>query len=80
MAKQYTIGEYSQKFLDALDALQVAKSKFFEALTATYGEERADECFQEHIAQFEGTEQAIMEYLRILFTASMGTEKPALTL
>ena len=75
MAKQYTIGEYSQKFLDALDTLQLAERKFFEALTATYGEETADRYYQEHVDQFEAVERVIMEYLRILFTASMGTAK-----
>lgn len=80
MEKKYTIGEYSQKFLDALDALQNAENQFFDALTANYGEERGEEYYQKHVDQFEAVERTIMEYLRILFTQGMGTNNQALTL
>lgn len=80
MAKVYTIGEYSQKFLDALDTLQAAESKFFEALTDTYGEKSADEFYQAHVEQWDAVERVIMDFLRILFTQEMGTDAPRVTI
>lgn len=80
MAKVYTIGENSQKFLDALDALQIAESKFFDALTDTYGEKTANELYQEHVEQWDAVERGIMDFLRILFTQEMGTDAPRVTL
>ena len=71
--KQYTVGESSRRFLDALDAFQVFETKFYDALTDEYGEKQGDELYQQDREKFDAAERVIMEYLRILFTQSMGT-------
>ena len=65
-SKQYTIGDNTRRFLDALDTFQEFKNDLLDALTATYGEERGE--------QLEQVDRIVMDYLRPLFVMGMGTQ------
>lgn len=80
MPKQYTIGEDSRHFLDALDAFAAFENKFIDALTHVYGDQQADGMFEEHRETFEAVELVIMDYLRIQFTQGMGGGSDAITI
>lgn len=80
MSKQYAVGEYSRKFLDALDAFAQFKNAFIVALTDTYGEQQAEKLYDEHAEQLEDVERTIMEYLRFLFLEKMGTDAQQVTI
>lgn len=69
--KNYTVGEDSRRFLDALNAFQVFKCAFLDALVNVYGEQQGDEMYQSHNELLENVEREIMDYLRVLFTQSM---------
>lgn len=74
MKKQYTIGEQSRRFLDALDVFQRFENVLLDALTATYGEDRGTEFFDESHEQRVAVEQVVMDYLRVSFSMQMGTD------
>ena len=74
MKKQYTVGDNSRRFLDALDTFQVFKNDLLHALTATYGEERGEQFYNAHGEQLEQVERIVMDYLRPLFAMGMGTQ------
>ena len=78
--KQYTVGEESRLFLDALDAFAVFENKLIEAWTAAYDEDTAARFYNEHAEQFDNVERVVMDYLRVLFTSEMGTGKTAVVL
>lgn len=80
MRKQYTIGEDSRQFLDALDAFAAFQCRFLNALTHAYGDKQGNDMFQEHREMFDGVERAVMDYLRIQFTQCMGIEAEAVTI
>ena len=80
MAKQYTLGEYSRAFLDALDAFSQFRNAFLAALTKTYGEKQAEQLYDTHDEQFVEVERSIMMYLRVLFTEEMGTDAQEITI
>lgn len=81
MEKQFTIGEESRRFLEALDALKAFESCFMDALTAQYGEKTGLKFWQErHADKCIEIEQAIMEYLRIQFTWEMGMNKAQISI
>jgi len=80
MEKQYTIGEQSRKFLNALDTFQRFENDFLDALQAQYGEEQGEQFYLKHVEQFEDVERTVMEYLRIQFTILMGTDAETVAL
>ena len=75
--KQYTVGENSRQFLNALDTFQQFENDFLDALQAQYGEEQGEKFYFQHLQQFEDVERVVMDYLRIQFTQQMGTDAPA---
>lgn len=70
--KQYTVGEQSRQFLNALDTFQKFENDFLDALQAQYGEEQGEKLYLGHLQQFEDVERVVMDYLRIQFTQGMG--------
>lgn len=78
--KTYTVGEYSRRYLDALDAFAVFKDKLFTALTVNYGEKQGEEFAQSHTELFDTVERTVLDYLRYNFTLEMGTGKAEITL
>ena len=78
--KQYTIGEQSQKFLNALDTFQRFENDFLNALQFQYGEEQGEQYYLQHVQQFEDVERTVMDYLRIQFTIQMGTDAETVAL
>ena len=80
MKKQYTIGEQSRRFLDALDAFQRFENVLLDALTATYGEDRGNSFFDESHEQREAVERVVMDYLRVSFSERMGTDAEQVTI
>ena len=70
--RQYTVGENSRRFLNALDTFQEFENDFLDALQHQYGEEQGEKMYLEHLQQFEDVERVIMEYLRIQFTTTLG--------
>lgn len=72
--KQYTVGEQSRQFLNALDTFQQFENDFLDALQAQYGEEQGEKLYLQHLQQFEDVERVVMDYLRIQFTQQMGTD------
>ena len=80
MKRQYTIGEQSRLFLDALDTFQRFENALLDALTATYGEERGNRFFNDSHEQREAVERVVMDYLRVSFTMQMGTDAEQVTI
>lgn len=78
--KQYIIGEYSRRFLSALDKFQEFKEEFFEALQHQYGEEPGERLFQEHVDKYDALERVLMDYFRYNLTMEMGTDKETITI
>ena len=70
--KQYTVGEESRKFLNALDTFARFENDFMDALQNQYGEEQGEKIYLQHLPQFEDVERTVMDYLRIQFTQGMG--------
>jgi hypothetical protein len=70
--KQYTVGEQSRKFLNALDTFAHFENDLMDALQSQYGEEQGEKMYLQHLPQFEDVERTVMEYLRIQFTQGMG--------
>lgn len=77
MAKTYKIGEYSRRFLDALDAFQVFKNSYLDALTSLYDEEQGARLFADDADKLDDVERAVMDYLRICFTEALGATQDA---
>lgn len=69
---QYTIGDESRPFLDALFAFQAFKDTFFNALQHQYGEDDGADIFHRHNDLLTDVERAVMDYLRIQFSMQMG--------
>lgn len=78
--KQYTVGEYSRQFLNALDTFQEFKNDFLTALQTLYGEEQGEKFYLSHGEQLENVERTVMDYLRYNFVLEMGTEKETITI
>lgn len=78
--KQYTVGENSRQFLNALDTFQQFENDLLDALQAQYGEEQGEQLYLSHLQQFEDVERIVMDYLRIQFTQQMGTDTEQVTL
>ena len=78
--KQYTVGEYSRQFLNALDTFQQFKEEFFEALQHQYGEDTGERFFHEHAEQYDAVERTVMDYLRFNFLLEMGTARETITI
>ena len=78
--KQYTVGENSRQFLNALDTFQQFENDFLDALQYQYGEEKGEQLYLSHLQQFEDVERIVMDYLRIQFTVLMGTDAEQVTL
>ena len=70
--KQYTVGEESRQFLNALDTFQEFENDFLDALKHQYGEEQGEKLYLQHLPQFEDVERTVMDYIRIQFTQGMG--------
>lgn len=78
--KQYTVGENSRQFLNALDTFQQFENDLLDALQNQYGEEQGEQLYLSHLQQFEDVERIVMDYLRIQFTLLMGTDAEQVTL
>lgn len=78
--KTYTVGEYSRRFLDALDAFEEFRNHFLDALTYAYGEEQGEKFALSHNEQFEDVQRTVMDYLRVQFTMEMATGNPNVTI
>lgn len=78
--KQYTVGEYSRQFLNALDTFQEFKNDFLTALQTLYGEEQGDKIYNEHAQLYDDVERTVMDYLRYNFVLEMGTAKDTITI
>lgn len=78
--KQYTVGENSRQFLNALDTFQQFENDFLDALIFQYGEEQGDKMYNSHLQQLEDVERIVMDYLRIQFTIQMGTDAEQVTI
>lgn len=78
--KQYTVGENSRQFLNALDTFQQFENDLLDALQNQYGEEQGEQLYLSHLQQFEDVERIVMDYLRIQFTVLMGTDAEQVTL
>lgn len=78
--KQYTVGDQSRQFLNALDTFQQFENDFLDALKFQYGEEQGEKLYLSHVAQFDDVERTVMDYLRIQFTIQMGTDADKVTL
>lgn len=78
--KQYTVGEISRQFLNALDTFQQFENDFLDALQTQYGDEQGEKLYLSHLQQFEDVERTVMDYLRIQFTVLMGTDAEQVTI
>ena len=78
--KQDTVGEQSRRFLVALDTFQLFENDLLDALTETYGEERANAFYNSHADEFEAVERIVMDYLRVSFTMQMGADAEHVTI
>ena len=78
--KNYTIGEGTRRFLDALSLYKEFCGAFMDALTEEYGEKQGINFYHEHNEQLESIERIIMEYLHIRFSWEIGTDKAEITL
>ena len=76
----YTVGEYSRRYLDALNSFQGFKSTFYDALVAAYGEKTGDEMYHEHDTVLDAVERVVLDYMRYQFTLEMGTGKTEITI
>lgn len=78
--QQYTIGENTRHYLDALNAFAKFTTAFSDALTAVYGEEQGNKFLLSHTEQFEEMERTVLDYMRIGLTSEMGTGKKVITI
>lgn len=78
--KQYTVGENSRQFLNALDTFQRFENDLLDALQNQYGEDQGEQFYLSHLQKFEDVERIVMDYLRIQFTEGMGTDAEQVTI
>lgn len=70
----YTVGEHTRLYLDALNVFQEFKNFFLYALNDMYGEEKGTQFFNAHREQYEQMENTIWNYMRVPITEEMGIE------
>ena len=78
--KQFVIGEYSRRYLNALDTFQTFKNTLLQALETEFGEEQANEMFLKNEGIFEAVENSVMGYLRDCMVIEMGTDREIVTI
>ena len=78
--QQYTIGEDTRHYLDALNAFAKFKTAFSDALNSVYGEEQGEKFYFSHTEQFDEIERTVLDYMRVGLTGEMGTGKQVITI
>lgn len=76
----YTVGDDTRLYLDALHTFQGFKRALKFALSEQYGEKEGEDMFRSHAAEFGAVEGVVMDYLKRNITANMGTDIHTITI
>lgn len=69
--RNFTVGEISARFLNALSDFQEVKDELLFALCAMYGDDDGEKFYNSHAETLDAVERIIMEYLRVQFSYGM---------
>lgn len=75
MAKNYTIGEESRRFLDAFGSFQDFRNLYFDALCYLYGDDHGAFLYNEDGDKLDAVERSIMDYIRVCFAENMASNQ-----
>lgn len=70
----YTVGDDTRLYLDALNVFQEFKNTLIYALSTDYTEQMADDLIARHAELFNTVEGVIWDYMKTHVTERMGTD------